>query len=99
VAYAVVFPSERVEHEFEKALKRIPADYRSAVISAVRSLAQNPHPPGKAYKKLKGEVVVFRYIAQHRLRVGPYRIMYDVDDPRKKVILLKLDRKDEHTYG
>jgi mRNA interferase RelE/StbE len=44
-------------------------------------------------------VTVFRYIAQHRLRVGPYRILYDLDDARKKVILLKLDKRDEHTYG
>lgn len=99
MAYEVVFPSERVEREFEKALKKIPPDYRTAIIEAVRSLGQNPRPPGKAYKKLKGEVAVFRYIAQHRLRVGPYRILYDVDDPRKKVILLKLDKRDEHTYG
>jgi mRNA interferase RelE/StbE len=99
VAYEIVFPSERVEQEFEKALKRIPADYRTAIVEAVRSLVQNPRPPGKSYKKLKGEVVVFRFVAQHRLRVGPYRVLYDLDDTRKKVILLKLDKRDEHTYG
>jgi mRNA interferase RelE/StbE len=99
VAYQVIFPSERVEHEFEKFLGKIPSDDRMAVVEAVRSLAQNPRPPGKSYKKLKGEVTVFRYIAQHRLRVGRYRILYDLDDARKKVILLKLDKRDEHTYG
>jgi mRNA interferase RelE/StbE len=99
VAYEVVFPSERVEHEFEKLLRKIPSDYRTAIVEAVRSLSQIPRPPGKSYKKLKGDVTVFRYIAQHRLRVGPYRILYDLDDARKKVILLKLDKRDEHTYG
>jgi len=99
VAYQVVFPSERVEHEFEKVLRKIPPDYRTAIVEAVRSLSQTPRPPGKSYKKLKGEVTVFRYIAQHRLRVGPYRILYDLDDARRKVILLKLDRRDEQTYG
>lgn len=99
MAYEIVFPSERVEHEFEKALKKIPSDYRTAVVEAVRSLAQNPRPPGKAYKRLRGDVTVFRYIAQHRLRIGPYRILYDVDDPRKKVILLKVVKRDERTYG
>lgn len=99
MAYQVVFPSGRAEHEFEKVLRKIPSDYRTAIVEAVRSLAQNPRPPGKSYKKLKGEVAVFRYIARHRLRVGPYRILYDLDDARKKVILLKLDKRDEHTYG
>lgn len=40
-----------------------------------------------------------QFIAQYRLRIGPYRLLYDVDDQRKKVILLKLAKRDEHTYN
>ena len=99
MSYEIVFPSERIEHEFEKALRKIPTDYQSAIVQAVRALGTNPRPPGKSHKKLKGCVVVSLFIAQYRLRVGPYRVLYDVDERRKKVILLKLVKRDEHTYG
>lgn len=96
--YAVVFPSERVEREFEKALEKAPADYQAAIAAGIRSLSDNPRPAGKRYKKLKGQVAVSQFIAQYRLRVGPYRILYDLDTPRKKVILLKLVRRGDHAY-
>lgn len=96
--YGIVFPSERVECDFEKTLEKLPADYQAAVAEKIRSLSLNPRPEGKRYKKLKGKVVVAQFIAHYRLRVGPYRVLYDVDDARKKVILLKLVKRDKHTY-
>ena len=41
---------------------------------------------------------IFGYLAQYRLRVGDYRIFYDLDDERRKVILLAIRRRHEHTY-
>lgn len=99
MAYEVVFPSERVEREFEKDLGRIPHDYQRAIADAVRALGANPRPPGKRYKRLKGQIMVSHFIAQHRLRIGPYRILYDIDDQRKRVIVLKFVRRAERTYG
>ena len=87
-----------MEVGFEKALRKIPADYRASIIQSIRSLGQNPRPSGKRSKKLKGQVVVSHFLAQYRLRVGPYRVLYDVDDRRKKVVVLKLLKRDEHTY-
>ena len=98
MAYEIVFPSKGVENEFEKTLKRIPAHYKKSIIQSIRNLKQNPRPPGKRAKKLKGLVAVSYFIAQFRLRVGPYRVLYDVDDRQKKVVLLKLLKRDEHTY-
>ncbi len=99
MSYEIVFPSERVEHEFEKALRKIPVDYQTAIVQALRSLSQNPRPQGKSHKKLKGRVMVSHFIAQYRLRIGSYRVLYDIDERRKKVILLKVVKRDEHTYG
>ena len=96
--YEVIFPSERTEHQFQKVLEKIPTNYQAAIVEAIRSLSSNPRPPGKRSKKLKGHLIVYHFIAQYRLRVGPYRILYDVDDQRKKVVLLKLLKRDEHTY-
>jgi mRNA interferase RelE/StbE len=98
LAYAVVFPSERVERVFQKTLEKIPADYQKDIVQAIRALGTTPRPHGKRTKRLKGQVIVSQFTAEYRLRVGPYRILYDVDDGQKKVILLKLLKRDEHTY-
>ena len=99
MGYEVVFPSERVERSFQKSLTKIPADYQDAVVTAIRSLAANPRPEGKRTKKLTGQLIVSQFTAQYRLRLGPYRLLYDIDDRRKKVILLKLAKRDEQTYN
>ncbi|MBI4001472.1 MAG: type II toxin-antitoxin system RelE/ParE family toxin [Nitrospira defluvii] len=84
---------------FQKTLEKIPADYQAAIVAAIRSLGANPRPQGKRTKKLAGELIVLRYTAECRLRVGPYRVLYDIDDQRKKVVLLKLAKRDEQTYS
>jgi mRNA interferase RelE/StbE len=99
VDYEVVFPSERVERLFQKTLEKIPSDYRTAIVAAVRSLRTNPRPQGKRTKKLTGELIVSQFTAEYRLRVGPYRVLYDVDDQRKKVVLLKLAKRNEQTFS
>ena len=99
MAYEVVFPSERVENKFKKVLEKIPADYQKTIIAAIRGLGTNPRPQGKRTKKLTGELIVSRFVAEYRLRVGPYRILYDIDDQHKKVVLLKLAKRDEQTYN
>jgi mRNA interferase RelE/StbE len=97
VPYEVVFPSERVERNFQKALEKIPSDYQSAVVQAIRALSAHPRPQGKRTKRLTGHVIVSQFTAEYRPRVGPYRVLYDVDDQQKKVVLLKLVKRDEHT--
>lgn len=96
--YEVVFPSERVERIFQKTLEKIPAAYQEKIISPIRSLGSNPRPQGKRTKKLMGELIVSHFVAEYRLRVGPYRVLYDIDDRHKKVVLLKLAKRDEQTY-
>ncbi|MEO5957382.1 MAG: type II toxin-antitoxin system RelE/ParE family toxin [Nitrospiraceae bacterium] len=97
--YDVVFPSERVERLFQKTLEKIPTDYSAAIVTAIRSLKSNPRPQGKRTKKLTGELIVTRFTAEYRLRVGPYRLLYDIDDQHKKVVLLKLAKRNEQTYN
>lgn len=99
MAYEVVFPSERVERSFQKALSKIPVGDQATIVSAIRSLAANPRPQGKRTKKLTGQLIVSQFTAEYRLRVGSYRVLYDIDDRNKKVILLKFAKRDEHTYN
>jgi mRNA interferase RelE/StbE len=99
LGYEVVFPSQRVERAFQKVLSKLTVEYQVAIIKAVRSLASNPRPEGKRTKKLAGQLILAQFTAQYRLRIGPYRVLYDLDEQRKKVILLKLAKRDEHTYN
>ncbi len=99
MGYEVVFPSERVERAFQKVLSKIPAEYQEAIVRAIRSLETNPRPEGKRTKKLAGQLILSEFTAQYRLRIGPYRVLYDLDEQGKKVILLKLAKRDEHTYN
>ncbi|HEX9665897.1 MAG TPA: type II toxin-antitoxin system RelE/ParE family toxin [Thermodesulfobacteriota bacterium] len=96
--YELVFPTERVEKEFEKELRKLSKNYQERIVASVRSLADIPRPPGKKYKKLEDESMVFSFVAQYRLRIGKYRVLYDIDDKNRRVILLKLAKRQEHTY-
>ena len=57
---------------------------------AVRGLASEPRPQGVA--KLRGAEGVYR------IRVGPYRVVYDIYDDRTLVVILKVARRSETTY-
>ena len=54
-----------------KALEKINDPYYSAILKAIDELAENPRPFG--YKKLTGR-------SGYRIRVGTYRIIYDIFD-------------------
>ena len=58
---------------------------------AIRGLASEPRPQGAI--KLRGAERAYR------IRVGPYRIVYDVYDDRALVVILKVARRSETTYG
>ena len=75
---------------FRSLLDQISTDYREAIVTAIRSLATNRKPQGKRTKKLTGQLIVSHFTAEYRLRIGSYRILYDVDNQRKKVVILNL---------
>ncbi|MBW2161660.1 MAG: type II toxin-antitoxin system RelE/ParE family toxin [Deltaproteobacteria bacterium] len=71
----------------EKQLRRVAKAKRAGLVDAIQSLADVPRPRGA--RKLEG------YVSIYRVRVGQYRIVYEVIDERVVVIVLKLGhRKD-----
>jgi len=69
-----------------KELEKINEPFYSAIKQAVISLTINPRPAG--YKKLKNRV-------GYRIRVGDYRIIYDIFDLRLIVEIIRVgNRKD-----
>ena len=61
-----------VERSAEKDLKRLSAEIRSRAVAAIQALGKNPRPIGS--RKLGGTE------NDWRIRVGDYRIIYEIAD-------------------
>lgn len=98
--YRVVFPSESFEKKFEKNISKIPSKIRYDILEAVEKLANNPRPFGqKPFKQLVPPVQCYQFTAQYRIRIGDYRVLYEVDDKKKVVWILALRKRNEKTYS
>lgn len=59
---------------------------RRRLVSRIRSLAGEPRPPG--CERLSGQ-------QRYRIRQGPYRIVYEIDDSAGSILIVKIGhRKD-----
>jgi mRNA interferase RelE/StbE len=85
-AYDVRFASRRVVRE----LADVDAATAQQVAQALRGLQAQPRPPGSC--KLRDTKDL------RRLRVGAYRLIYQVDDTACTVVLTRIARRDEKTY-
>lgn len=76
-----------VERAAEKDLKRLSASIRSRIAIALRGLAENPRPSG--CRKLAG--------TKHdwRIRVGDYRIIYEIADVIRVVRVQRIRHRRE----
>jgi mRNA interferase RelE/StbE len=83
-AYQVEFVKS-AEKEFEK----LPARIRSKIAEALALLAVNPFSELLNIKKLKGAEYLFR------IRLGDYRIVYEVWKKRLVVIVVKIGHRSE----
>lgn len=70
----------------EKELASFQANIRERINNRLLILEENPRPSG--IKKLQGE-------ESYRLRVGDYRVLYTVDDQRKRVVILAVGHRRE----
>ena len=76
-------------HILPRAVKDIlalPRDYARLVSQHIDALQENPRPPDA--KKLRGT-------GSHSLRVGVYRILYDIDDPSHTVTVYRVKHRRE----
>jgi len=95
--YKVKFPSPAIERKFFKELDRVsPKTLQNEILNSAFSLAMIPRPKGEP--KIKPPLEVYNYIAQYRLAVSNWRILYDVDDASKTVWILALRKRSEKTY-
>jgi len=76
VTYRIIIPKL-----VQKQLDDLPQKQRKCLISAIRLLADEPRPSG--VKKLKG------YEKTYRIRVGDYRVIYNIEDQQKLILNLE----------
>jgi mRNA interferase RelE/StbE len=94
--YDLRFPSVSIEEKFRKVLVDLPETLQDGIMEEIEKLSSHPYPYGdKGFRKLKPPIGIFNYIAQYRLRIGDYRILYDVDNKRRVVWILALRRRNE----
>ncbi|MFH0981238.1 MAG: type II toxin-antitoxin system RelE/ParE family toxin [Planctomycetota bacterium] len=67
-----------INRSAEKEMDRLPGKTFERVAQAILRLERDPRPPGA--RKLRGA-------EEYRLRVGPYRILYSVDDRERVVVV------------
>ena len=72
----------------ERDLKRLPAALFRRVIAAVRALGAVPRPPGS--RKLHGSGR-----DDYRIRVGDSRVLYEVDDSARVVLIMRVRHRRE----
>ena len=76
----------RIKASAAKALGKIKAADRNSVIDAIDRLADEPH----AGSALKGEFAGLR-----RIRVGDYRVIYEVDEGVLLVLVVRIAHRRE----
>ncbi|MES1243326.1 MAG: type II toxin-antitoxin system RelE/ParE family toxin [Acidobacteriota bacterium] len=68
----------------QKELERLQSSTYERVRDAIRALGEEPRPPG--CRKLSGR-------AGWRIRVGDYRVLYEIDDSAAEVIILNIGHR------
>jgi mRNA interferase RelE/StbE len=77
--------------EAQKGLTKLPRSVQPRVAAKLRGLIEEPRPDG--VKKLKGAESIYR------LRVGNFRILYEVEDGALLVLVIRLgDRKGQSSH-
>ena len=83
-AYTVEF-AKSARKEFE----RLPLKVRNRIVEALRLLAQNPYSELIKVKKLQNALEVYR------IRIGDYRVLYELNDDRLRVLVIKIGHRSD----
>lgn len=83
MAYAIL-----IKASAEKEIRRLPQTVRKRVLSAVLALQENPRPSGVCkLKRQDGD--------GWRIRVGDYRVIYQIDDDLCQVMIYRVRHRRE----
>lgn len=69
--------------EATKTLQRMPKKLVRNIVKNIKLLADNPYAPNNNIKRLRGK-------SRYRLRVGDWRILYEIDDDLHIIEVIKI---------
>lgn len=72
----------QIKRTAERDLRRLPRSAFERLNDQILALREDPRPPG--VKKLKGKLEGWR------VRVGQYRILYQIDDEKRVVMIARV---------
>ena len=76
-----------LEHRAERDLKKLPGEIFYRIIPYIKALSEDPKPSG--CRKIKGSK------NDWRIRIGEYRVIYEIDERVKAVKVMRVrHRKD-----
>jgi mRNA interferase RelE/StbE len=78
------------DRDFQRLKKRIQRHAFKRLAVAIRGLADEPRPLG--VRKIRGAEKAYR------IRVGNYRVVYQIYDDENMVLILQVVRRTENTY-
>ncbi len=76
-----------LEKSSENDLKRLPKSVFHRIIPQIKTLAENPRPPG--CRKITGSK------NDWRIRIGDYRVIYEIDEKAKAVTVMRVRHRRE----
>jgi mRNA interferase RelE/StbE len=79
----------RIQPKAQKQLLALPAAVQIEIAGAIDHLAENPRPTG--CKKLKSTDF-------WRIRIGRYRVIYQIDGKELTIIVVKIGSRQEDSY-
>ena len=71
----------------ERELKRLDRPIKNRIITAILALGSDPRPPGCL--KVRSEEGVWR------IRVGDWRVGYEIDDAAREVVIIRVGHRSE----
>ena len=69
---------------FDKAIARLPANWQKRIMAKIKEVAADPYAPNNNLTKLQGRD------AAYRLRVGDWRVIYELSDSRLVMVILEV---------
>lgn len=76
-----------LERTAERDLRRLDVQQFQRIIREIRALAENPRPPG--CHKIAGSE------RDWRIRIGDYRVIYEVDDKARTIKVMRVRHRRE----
>ena len=73
---------------FSKAIGKLPANWQKRIVAKIKEIAMNPYAPNNNLTKLQGRNA-------YRLRVGDYRVIYELHDDRFVMLVLEVGPRGE----